>query len=510
MAETIGVNLTGSADGFVSAINSAVASMDRFEKKAESLGSVGTFLKRTVLPVATAIGSAFAANKALSIFSESDLPGAKAYKEAVDNSKKSVTQLAAAVGEYLAPAATKVANAIKSIADWLTPLVRQFTAFSASATEFLFALAGNLGGALRFLMPTVDAIMSKVEGMFNGPAHDWAADIEAFREVWNDTWSAILEFSAPIIVQLAETIDATLNAVGQMAAAALESLSEALASILPASEQLDSNFSGLAETIQSGIVKALAIAEYAITNWRDTARLAVEYVMHYFSQIGSNFGVIWDNALLGMEYFANEVKTIFTLLFGADGYVVALLKETFLRWLPDLLKNSVQAVGESALAITTGGTIGDVHAPKMPGFQMPQIYFGRRDKPNYQSMPGIKSFQSDMGNSFATGLSDFLDQRIPKVSDQAGMFVDAVKFMLPDVTAKVNDYVVGNPITRDSESTKQTGLAMEGSKEAYKAILAMENRSRDEALEVAKAQLNEQKKLNDKVGGMGLAAGAIP
>lgn len=536
MAETIGVNLVGSAGGFVSAIDSATSSLDRLDKKVGSMGGIGTFLKNTILPAAASIGAAFGASKALSVFGDSDLPGAKRYIEALDASKKAVTALGAAVGEYLAPAAIRVAKNVEWVANKLTPMVRIFTAFSESATQFLLKLASNAIGAFRFMMPLLDDFMSYVENLFTGPARNWQEDIDAFRAWWNTTWSTILDYTAPIIAAAVSLLSQAFSTIQEIAIAAFDAIWAFLEPMLPAFEESSTAATDFAGAVQTGIVTAMATAEFAMKNWQTTAEIAwtavklgfqttSDAIVFYFGQISANAQVVWDNALTGAKFFLEQTKTFFGLVFGSDGYIVLLLKKVFLEFLPELAMNSVAAASDRMLAMTTRGMAGNANAtPVIPEFQMPVMSLGGWSrKPDYKALPGfgampessqasaLKGSLSALVESFTGGLGEFLKDKLPSIDEQGTMLADALKFMLPDVTATPNDYVVGNAITRDAESTKSTGLAMEGSKEAYKAILAYENRARDEALDIAKAQLQEQKKMADALGAVGgMAAGAIP
>jgi hypothetical protein len=491
MAESLHVDLTASAGGFIGAVEASTASLKTLEKQAAGMGAIGSFLSKTVLPAATAIAGAFAASKALSAFGESDLPGAKAYSEALKSSRESVTRLAAAVGEYLAPAAIKVANWITAIADRLTPLVRQFTAFSESATQFLLKLGSNALEAFRFIMPGVDALATRIENLFSGPAHDWMADVEAFRNWWNDTWDSILAFTAPILVSLAQLIDTGITLGINLATAAFEGLQSTLGSFGGEGAAVVQT---LTDSIQNGLVTAIGAVEFTLKNLPEALSIVGDYMT-----------IIWQNAVTAITFFGTEAKNLFTEIFGPDGFVVRLLTEVFTSYLPNLIKHSVLFIAANATAWAGGG---------QGGIPMVGTHFSK-SKTGFNFTPGefpaMQAVGSGGSASFMSGMGDFLKDRLPKINDTAAMFIDAVKFMLPDVTAKVNDFVAGNPILRDAESTKHTGLAMEGSREAYKAILKYQDRAQNESLELQKAQLNEQKKTNDKLAAAGgLAMVQIP
>lgn len=569
----IHVDLTGSAASMVGAVDSAVGALNRMERQAESAGVATKFMQQMIVPAATAIASAFAASRALDAFSESNLPGAKAYTSAVDGAKKAVTALAAAVGEYLAPGAIKLANFIKSIAEPLTGLVRRFTAFSQSAGEFLSKLGSNAMAAFRTILPTIDAVIKKIEAFFSGPATDWGKVFDSIRQRWNETWEAILNYTAPIVVALAGAVEASFRMVGEMAVAAFDMIKEAvgsaadlISSLLPASiEGAGGMFEGLGATIQDALVTSFAAAEYAMIHWREVgqmswtamqlgAEVTKNYIVQRFFEIGDNLKVIWSNAGLLIDSYINYAEALFepfvTNLYDMFVALFNVMGELFDKLWVDHVPEVIQAtvknikdwmitIGEvvkttfdvvvvaikfafnvileamktiigpmTIMATKLGMPIGEALGTWLAGMDEAQKQNNAEPDPSKPKTRSLKEILADIPNPFANlpaykqpdlqalpgfeerkvsteekslrgilsghvssfmgSLNEFLTSRVPQIWNSASGFIATLTKGLPNVIAKP----APEEASAKKEEVKRSGLAMEGSREAYKAILA--------------------------------------
>lgn len=521
MAETIGVNLVGSSAGFVSAIEQATSSLKAFEKRAESMGAVGSLLRSTLLPAASAVAAAFSASKALGVFADSDLPGAKAYKDALTESKKAVTALGAAVGEFLAPAAIRVSKIIVSISETLTPFVRKFTAFTSSAAGFLMKLAQNAADALRFVMPTLDAIIKSIEGLFGGPARKWEEDLKAFRAWWNNTWNSILTYTAPIIAAAASAIDQALITIGEIAQEAFQLASDTLAPFLENVDQGAGTMEKLAAVVQGSLVTAFNAAEFAIANWRtglDIAWTSIKLGVSILKDFGS---VTLGNAMKALNWFGTEAKNLFSAIFGKDGYIVNLLTELFGNYLPTLVQTSTAAMRNRIVAAMPGGEAlfgANANAPFAPfGFKEPAFNWKANAFPAMQGLGGgDKGLGIDLSlltSAFTRSLTDFTQNAGLRAIIEGWFVADKLKAGLPNVDANVAA-AIDKPA-----SDKRAGLFLEGSREAYQAILKAQGMQEKTAVEVAKEQLaearrqgkvlDEQKKAIDKISNKKILAGRL-
>jgi hypothetical protein len=264
--------LSGATATATVAFQQAESAADGYFKKLAGIGTA----------VAGALAAAFTSKTALDAFANSRLPGAREFTKDIAKTEKALTRLAAAVGEYLAPSVMWVNKLIRSIADPLTDFIRKFTAFSRSASEFLRVLGNNFVAAFGAVMPMLTGIVNRIRGLFAGPAHNWMADIDAFRKWWNATWYAILTYTAPIMVATAEAIDGALGMIEDVARSAFQALSDGAAmaadwlgfKIPEGAGQAGTALQSLGAIIQQGVIIALQAATFAFQNWRLVAQAA--------------------------------------------------------------------------------------------------------------------------------------------------------------------------------------------------------------------------------------------
>jgi len=320
--DTFGIDLVANTGTFVGNVNSAAGAMHGLNQSANSLGAIGAQIKKFAAPVIATVGAAFAAKRALAAYAESTLPGAAAYVAKIDSMKTAIVALAAAAGEGLAPAAIKTATSIQNFARWLTPLVRQFTALSASAQAFGQALLTNFVKALGPLFPTVQRTFDRIMNWWNSGSTDWDAVFQRIRESW------ILNYTAPLIAGVANVIEASFTAIGEMIDVSLAIVGpivrdavEQLSGLIPATDGAGFSFAELADTIQTGLVTALVAAEYAVEHWQlsmQIASTAVELgfeiarssMVQFFTDLWANVQVIGSNAGKLFEAFAEPFKSL--------------------------------------------------------------------------------------------------------------------------------------------------------------------------------------------------------
>jgi len=318
MAETVNagsidVTMTGNAGPFMAMLNQVQSGLETLQGQMSYFGIVGQRVTGMLTAVAGGIATAFAGKKALEAFANSRLPGASEYTKDLKETETTLKKLAAAVGEYLAPAVMLVNKIIRSIAEPLTGFIRQFTAFSKSSTDFLKALGMNFLAAFGQVMPTLNGIVQQIRGMFNGPAHNWAADVQKFRDWWNTTWRAILTFTAPIMVAVAQAIDGVIG--------------KAIA---------------LGPAIQRRFIVAAQAVRFAFENWRQVAQTAWVAI-----QAGAAIAVDYIKSAWqqGMAWIGSQIKSAMTT---AGDYVMQAWNRVW-----DYIKQVAAKVGTAVMGVVT-------------------------------------------------------------------------------------------------------------------------------------------------------------
>lgn len=471
MADNIGtlsVGILADTSQFNANIASAQKAIQGFKGQIEQVSVVGNALKSRLIPIAASLTAAFGAKVSLEAYGLSTLPGAKEFKSSVEASQKSLKKLSEAVGEYLAPAAAFVAKTISKIADALVPIIRAFTALTQSSAEFLKKLASNFAAAFAPVIPTVAAAVEYLNGLFSGPAHDWAKDIEAFRQKWNETWDSILFYAAPILVELGNIVEASLVAIREIATdvfGVLKSLvgdvADWIGSKLPESVgAAGSAFEGLGDKIWIGAVAALSTVEFAIKNWRQVAEIsfvAVEYaglkafntIAHYGSEAWDNLKSLASQMVPIFESLGENIGEIFRAAFQSvvGNFVVLVnrLKELGSRVKDYLTGNFTplewRNLVNPANLLHAGGefTAPDFSGVKpLPGVTLP----GFRERTPTPDENFLRGLLGSLTANFGSGLKEFLKTPLGDLE----AFVATIKKNLPNVTAKP-----GSPIAKATE-----------------------------------------------------------
>lgn len=512
---SLDVALTSNTADFQRGILSAQQTLLNLEKQITNIGAVGGALRDAIVPIGTAIAAAFASQQALSAYGESKLPGATQYVKSIDDSKAALKDLAAAVGEYLAPAAQRTAELVTRAAKAITPLMREFTAFSRSAGKFLSALGQNVVSAFAPLAPAIAATVQSIKAMFQGPGRDWRAMLVALRAQWNATWSAILKYTAPVLVAAAGAADAAFSAMRSMAIAAAQAIqngfgaaSKWMASLGPAASAAAAAvwsaigkvaswlgvtlpagatagaraFIDLGQTIQDSLVTALVAAEYAFASWRAAADVAIAAVSaglqavadlgaQYFGQLAANGEVAWSNLVAGASAMVATLQDAFGQFAKYIRGVLSTLE--FNAKLP--LANSIIAAHNSFHPFgTQAPTFRPLDLPAAPA----AADLTRAYKPEYQPLPGFHEAKptqqttdafaalKDSWSQFADGFGDFLAPRLKEIGDKIKPFLDAIAKNLPKVDGKPT------PAVPDAlePSHRRADAALKGTQEAYRAI----------------------------------------
>jgi hypothetical protein len=487
---TINVDLVANASNFNAQIGSARQSLGGLEQQVKSVGVVGETVRKLILPVGGAILGAFAAKSALGEYAKSQLPGAKDFSKGIEASQKSLAKLGAAVGEYLAPAALRAAKLIKAIADPLTDLVRQFTAFSRSSAALLTQLGKNILAAFRPLLPTVAGWFDAIAGLFDGPKRDWAKALEDFRAEWNAVWQSVLEYTTPIFIEVANVVEAALHAAQEVAIEVFDAIkgvvgdvTEWLKSKIPEGAGASGKaFEGIGESIRQGIIFGLGLAEFAFKSWRDIGELAfvgVEYaavtafevIAHSIDDLQENFSAFAEQLPPLFEAVGENIAEVLKASFEsvAENFGVLMLRmkakgEAFFHWLAYPSGINWRNFANDAVLKHAGGefTSPDFSAVKpMPGIELPG--FTDRDRSPQEEQLGQSLHE--MTEALLEKFKTFAESPI----GDEGAFIKAIQNALPQVNF--------TPVaaTDLAASDKHAAAAIEGSKEAYSAILKATN-----------------------------------
>lgn len=382
--DSLTLKFLGDNSSLIGAINQSVAAMGTMQTQAKGfVASMSNAAVRQLAPIATAVASAFAATQALKDFAGSKLPGATEFSKQIASTKASIKSLSEAIGEFLAPGAMFAAKAIQFIVDKLTPLVRIVTAFIASSKDFMAALGQNIITGLRPLLPTVFAVFDQIAAWWTGGSGtDWNAIFQQIRAYWNNAWNAILEFTAPIIVLLADMFDAVFAVVKT----AIEAVIELLSGALPDSTGTAGDaIKDIAQWIQTALMTAIITVEYTIKNWalsfeivKAAAMVAIEYMRsifdqfagyapalfstigqnigavlsHYLGQTGDNLAVAWGNIKDQAVWLGGQLQEVFgtmgsnlaTIFDNALGSLESNLKAFGIRFLANFLTLGAKAV----------------------------------------------------------------------------------------------------------------------------------------------------------------------
>lgn len=321
---TLELEFVGNASGLADAVQASQRALAVLERNANTIsGSIGRVLRTIVAPIAGIILSAFAAKRALADFANSNLPGVSKYQDTMARMRGSLRTLSEAVGELLAPIAMRTAVLVTNIANRLAPLVRIVTAFVASSGQFLQVLGQNILNGLRPLLPTVFAFFNRILAFWNGL--NFGAMMANVQQMWNQAWSAILQFVAPIIAAMASLIETMIRVIGQALSnlsawfmAFVQRLAAAFGITLPGAAK---GMMNIVDAIQKGILIAIAAIEIAVQNMpllfkvvmaaagvaldfmqKNWAALA-KYILDVFTTLGTNLLRILMN--LGSQILAN-------------------------------------------------------------------------------------------------------------------------------------------------------------------------------------------------------------
>ncbi len=474
--QSVSIDFLGNAGGLISAINSSVSAMGRMEAQSKTMSaSIMSSVRSALAPIAAAVGGAFAAKKALEDFAASDLPGAKAFSKTTKAMNTALKTLSEVIGEYLAPWATKLAEAITYIAKSLEPLIRIVSAFVSSSGDFFQALGSNILGAFRTLMPTVFGFVDKIIAMFSGKA-DWETTFAKIRAAWNKTWDAILTFMAPIIAALAQTIETVVGLLPEFKAG------------LPGGVELDWLIK-IADTIQGALLHAILAVQFAITNWRlsfdiakSAALIAVEVVKSTFAQLAGYlpelFKVMGRNIIIIFQDVWNAVVVSFKSRFFA---IAAVMSNPW-----QSIKHPLMAGSVLEGALTAG--ISPNFSPLQP---LPGLPGRKVSGDEATQRTALSSFIATLNTQFGPEVASALE----KAMGAAGVFAAAIRKGLPNVNADVQPRI--GPTT-----TSGVGALMFGTAEAFKK----ENNGKDpireltaEQLKVQKDILSEEQKRNQNV-----------
>lgn len=525
MAEKkVEIEFLGDSSSLIGSINSTIAAMGRIESQSKSFAmSMANMAVKQLAPIAAAVAGAFAAKKALQDFADSKLPGAAAFKAGLEESKKSLTALSAAVGEFLAPTTALFARIAKSIADFLTPLVRQFTALVASAKEFGKVLASNIVQAFAPLVPTATAAVKWIKGLFSGPSRDWAKDIEWFRREWNRIWGEILTYAAPILIAAAGAIEAGLVAIKNVAIATFNIIKVYAKQAADVFRDLFPPDAGggameLAKAIQQGLVTAFVAVEFAIKNWQQTFEIAktavllgFEKVRNFVTSFGTYaidlFSVIGSNMANVFTHYTGELLPVFQTL-GQN--IIAIFKAAFEAVKTSFLNVIMQMVSvagnpvEAFKAISAGGVVKDMFLGGLetlfptsvnPDWSGVKELPGVAPLPNdqWQPLPGWdmpgptdreRNLQKELGDLISGAVTDFapfLKGRMGEIEKAIGPFIAQITKNLPGLSAKVDPMV-------DTASAKRSAAVNWGTRDAYSAIIAATAGKGDKQLAESKKQ----------------------
>lgn len=451
--QTVNIDFTGSAGGLIGAINDSLSAMKKMETQSKSFAdSIVASVKSQIMPIAGALATAFAVNKALKAFSASDLPGAKEYREQIESTEKSLKTLAEVVGEFLAPAALMTSKAIQYIADKLAPLIRIISAFVASSKPFLLQLGQNILEAFRPLLPTVAAFVDRIVALFSGGGNtDWQAVFDKIRAYWNNTWSAILDFTAPIIAALSDLVETVIDVAG----VAFHAIWEVLQGWLGTGQGLSINFQEIADIIQFGILVGISAVNIAIRNWPDTIAVVVaafnvawaflsdgavkvvDYLTQAFDVLGPYLVEVFEVAtdkILG--FFERMWHAILVDAKVATSQLAFMIQHPikFATMNSDQWKLLTRMFRIGAEASTAGATHGGKEFPGVPGLPAAPA-FG-----NEETDKALEEFDA-ITDKLRKIFGDAMPKAIEDALERGKEFAERVRKGLPDVVAEPKDRV---------------------------------------------------------------------
>jgi len=467
---TLDLEFVGNAAGITDAVRASQRALAVLERQSATVSTtIGRAIRTIVTPIAGTILAAFAAKKALADFAGSNLPGAGRFSQTMAVMRLAVRNLSNAVGEFLAPMAERTARIIKVIADTITPLIRQVTAFTAASGGFLRQLGSNIVKALQPLLPTVFGFIGRVQSFFSGL--DWSKVFDRIRAAWNTAWSAALNFLAPIIVAASALIESTIRALrtgiaalgswllsmGQQIAAyfgitipgAVKSVSGAIeivqAAILVGIGALKLAVENVPMLFQVVVASAGVALDFLQTNWSAlTAFMAASataigtHLVATFETIGQNIGAV---LMSGFKYAFDAIGAYanrFAAKLGND--LINFITEPMILIVEDLvaLIDSVPGLGSALppgyqafidLARQIPGTLRNAYAltPKeisqafpVPGFTAPTL----KGLPGFGGLPRLSPAGVDMSK---------LETILSQIKDKFGPGIDA---LIRDALAK--------------------------------------------------------------------------
>ncbi len=443
-------------------------------------------------PIGISLSAILATKKAIESYADSDFAGAKEFSSTLTTAKGAAITLAQAVGESLAGGVAMTARAFTAIAEPVAQGVRWFTAIKNEAMEFGSVLGGNMLSAIGALLPAVTGTFSAALDWFSGLTSGTGDALGTVRDLWNTTWEGILDFVAPIWVEMVSIYNTAFEAVVGVVSVAYEAIADIVGTLV---EYVSSTFgSGLGEstvnvvdlfyTMRDGVVNALMFVEFTIKNWRlvlDAALLTVAAGVVSFGNVVEHWFTKAVPAYI--QWLAENWQNIFTDMFNFTTRFFTNLGTNlseFFSHLPDLIsgKLSLADVWKKGLldgfesSLTALPTIAERAIGPLEAKLLKEAA-----AMNAEVAKEFKKFQGERSNDLARQVQDF----------KAAIAKDLPAFD-PQIAANVG---------KARTPGKDPGLAAlveYGTREAYQATLKSLGLDRDNSID--KRQLDEQQKTN--------------
>lgn len=472
--------------GVVGALGAATVGVYKLTQQLSSLDEVAKLAARTGFNPATISAFGFAAeqsgsdiqtaNKALDRFTRTLGDAASGSGESAD----AISALGLNVNQLLSMSPEKqllqVSQAISLLPTKAQQANAAFELFGRSGQQLVNVLATGESGIRSF--------MDEADGLGLGFSADELAKVEQANDAMNRLKRAAGAFASTITVRVAPALESMFTGINN-ASASMGGFGEASDSVL---SFVGDTWKWLQDSIAYGITAAMAIAEWAITNWQDIGVMSFKTVALNAVQLFSVIGHFFTTTIPGyLTWFGDNWQSIFFTAFDfvATGFI-------------NLGKN-IRNVWSAILDYITGSsdTLQFTWTPLLEGFrnsvsELPDIPERAISELEKTLSEDVDAIGARLGTSFDSIVTERLKTLEDMQSEASKLTKPDAPKLKPPTIANIDEFGVGtDDAAKKRTEVKSAGVMQKGSAEAFATVVRSMQSS---------PQVKEQQKSNKLLG----------
>jgi hypothetical protein len=349
----------------------------------------------------------------------------------------------------------------------------------AAAAVALFGKGGQeMVGVFANGEQGIKDFMDEADGLGLGFSKEELADVEAANDAMNRMSRAVGAVASAVTVKVAPALESMFTGISDAAASmgGFGAMADSVFSFI------GDSWNWLQDTISYGITAALAIGEWALTNWQAIGELAFKSVALGVVSFASAVGFFFTTEMPAyLAWFSDNFGSV---IFTAVDYTLT----TFIN-----LGQNIRNIWQAVLDFFSTGEFAPDWTPLLEGAhsaisKMPDIparIVGDVEAALSQDVAALKS-------TLAVSFDETVGERLRTLDEMQKMDREKPKLTKPDPVAKGSGSGGGEDDAAAAESKKKSepafsGVMGQGSSEAF-ALLARSQRN--------SPQVTEQKKTN--------------